>query len=243
MSIEKCIKAAVILEEQTWRAVNAPFMKELTEDGLGLTGDLVRRIAIEYGVSRGIRSDKDDEDKTHATAVAAELDDLVKGDWPGKSLTEQAEACIDAATALNGENHTNGVQISAVTKLVWFLSPEGWTLFDKYASEAVGAKGSKNLAKAKDFYKKLDGRGFVKLAEDINLTLKDHSWDCRYAERIIDKFLWLNGAKETDRNRRVKYLLMFAPKKAISGCPKTVSDLACEILNKHEKGLTGLLGS
>jgi len=207
-------------------AVVEQYRQSLNLDGIapilikknrGLDERMVRRIALLYNVVRGIKgaSDEEKRDKKdpHAKWIAKKCNAL-SNHWPD-SLIDRAEECASIAEKGKGE-HTNGYQASAVTKLMWFLKPDGWTMFDDLAATGIGipksvsekkrGKGKKgrvanSTTRMKAFYRELNRRNFKAHALAINQTIKNNGkFERLYGERIIDKFLMLVGAKPAGRD-------------------------------------------
>ena len=77
---------------------------------------------------------------------------------------------------------------------MWFLKPDGWTVFDSFASNGLGIDGSDPIKRMEDFYKRLNVRNFGVHAIAINESLSSTDFSELHGERIIDKFLMLAGA-------------------------------------------------
>lgn len=153
-----------------------------------LTAELVLKIAAHYRVARGITDKENPKNRMRkARKIAKEVNKLTS-DWQSLCLKKRAEKCLEVAETLAENNKaTRGVQVSLVSKLAWFVNPDGWTLYDALASNAVGEK------EFVAFYQALNDRGFCGLATNINGAMKGTNLDHLYGERFIDKFLWICG--------------------------------------------------
>jgi hypothetical protein len=179
---------AVIEHHRVWWAADGPIHRKIEQDGKLLV-DVASLIARDYRVARTITSV--DDGKGNKTSSLPELVAAINAaNWP-ISLAERAATCISIA-----ENHAKATKgatpTSAVTKLMWFLRPSGWTMFDKFAR--IGLIGSNNDARA--FYTALDGANFVKRSQDLKALCSKHGFGKLWGERIIDKFLMLHGARK-----------------------------------------------
>jgi hypothetical protein len=148
----------------------------------GLDGTLVRRIAREYRVSRGIVAGQEH-------GLAQLLLDLCPH-WPA-TLEERCGFCINLGEGAAEGRLTHGRQVSAMTKLMWFLNPEGWTRFDRLAADAMGIAQVPSDERARRYYAALSNRGFLDTAQVINGMLEDQGAPGLFGERIFDKYLML----------------------------------------------------
>lgn len=82
--------------------------------------------------------------------------------------------------------------VSAFTKVSWFIWPAGWTMFDSHASQAVlGHASGAVIPRMRRFYAALAARGWGDLILSARAVLNQNGFDERLAERMIDKYLWL----------------------------------------------------
>ena len=178
--------------------------------GVELTAPILRRIAKRYHVNRGIRRLENDQDDLIGKELARILcrdakkhkDMQIFKRW--KSTRELAEECRDEMEKQlrDNEQPPNGEVdpiVSAVTKLTWFLAPGGWTMFDRFAREALGVRetGAENQAEA--FYRQLCERRFCKHVADVKKVLVDGHFSGLFGERVIDKYLMLAGQMPAGR--------------------------------------------
>lgn len=187
-------------------AVHEHFVTSLGLDGLErqrlqngngqLDAAAIRRIAVEYLVNRGIRRMDDEEVEDINAAELACLINSLANNWP-ETLTERFEACAHVARQAAYDALTRGILISAVTKFMWFLQPDGWTMFDNKAAKGLGVNGV-GVARAEAFYQSLAHRNFPEVSKNIKPVIKQSNFEHLYAERIIDKFLMLASDVGTD---------------------------------------------
>ncbi|WP_159946330.1 hypothetical protein [Rhizobium sp. 18065] len=211
-------KAALALVQyhRWWLSYDLLHISRVTRQANRLSGACVRSIAKNYGVARGIRSSGKDAHGNYDNLAAERIAALINhhsdmGDFTG-NLSSKFEICLNIVSELNPperieEAVTHNDFVSGVTKLVWFVSPRHWTMFDSYAARAVKTKNSatghqtvpfSTKQRGIDFYKRLQFAGFETLATDVNHWLSDAPapFHLLSGERVIDAYLWQHGAKE-----------------------------------------------
>ena len=180
----------------------------------------VRRIAKAYAVSRGIR--KLDKSDLGASWLA---DILNKTKWPSTNGLIKDRAAICCRLAVDASEHklldpdgikgvTRGVLVSAMTKLMWFLHPSDWTMFDRYAADGLGIGVADSQKRSKAFYKKLAENGFSDVCRHGNdiIAHSDLAKFCSneipvlYMERVIDKYRMFRGFPEEDAKDKIHSL-------------------------------------
>ncbi len=154
-----------------------------------MTADAARRIAKIYSVARNIPQNPPDLNVANYSQVAAALNALSNA-WPN-TLVGRAEACDAAAGALQFP----AIPRSAFSKLMWFLKPEGWTLFDSYAARGAGIGGIPGAVSFVQFYTRLQGAQFGQMAANFWNTLASHQLPPSLAERIVDWALMQAGGR------------------------------------------------
>lgn len=198
---EKCRRKlvywAVIEHYRSWLIDDGVLLKRLSQSGGKLDAVGVRRIAKIYKVNRGIPKGDSGSDR-----VAAWIADRLNNEaaaWPG-NLNDRARRCAEISAEAKNGGHVEKEIVSLVTKLMWFLRPKGWTVFDRLASQGIGIKETRAPDRMEAFYRKLSESGFDKQADLINNMLKYTPFQHLFGERVIDKFLVLCGS-EDDRRR------------------------------------------
>ena len=126
---------AVLEHIRTWLGGDGPLVEALKKNRGKLDKYALRRIARNYNVSRGIGA-KGKAGDIHAKALVKLLNDALP--WP-RDLVARAKCCEKLARKARKHTHGN-VQFSLVTKLSWFAQPDGWTMYDRYARKAIGAR-------------------------------------------------------------------------------------------------------
>lgn len=92
------------------------------------------------------------------------------------------------SSLLNGSSENGFNYRSASAKLLWFLVPERMTMYDSYAALALDATPGSFMQK---FYEK-----FHASEPDILAACRLFRTEYPYKLRILDKYLWLQGAEK-----------------------------------------------
>ncbi len=82
---------------------------------------------------------------------------------------------------------TRKIQISAATKIMWFLRPDRWTMFDSYAAKGMG------VSSADHFYSALDSNGFSTAIDRLGAVIAQSEWTSLPATKVIDFYLMQRG--------------------------------------------------
>jgi len=211
MNLERIIRNGVAMHYMTFHfdqrknisgSSDKCLLNELQEQNSAYNAELMIKVSTIFGVIRNVRRDGDRE------LVTSHLNQIVDGTWSEKKLSEKAAACNSAIAPLKPE-HTEGEIMSLATKLAWFVSPKGWTLYDNLAANALGAMagtGRKKRTRWEHFYQILEQRRFIDCASAIDLTIAESSAPELFGERVIDKCLWLMGNVWVDAEREMDRL-------------------------------------
>lgn len=156
-----------------------------------LDANAVRRIAKEYMFIQWIPRDPDHDADVNADGVAQIVNQALPN-WP-PGLDARRQFCADLATEAHNAGCTVNRQMSGMTKLLWFVRPNGWTIYDSFAAAGAGVGGGNTITRASNFYQNLDARGFDGFVAEISATLAQHQFDTLFGERIVDKLLMLAG--------------------------------------------------
>lgn len=182
---------AVIEHHRTWVAADGCYRREI--EASGLTPELARHIAREYRVARTIGAVDAD-----GSGIEALVEAINASEW-SDTLEDRADHCIKIAEIHRekskelGQGQKYHSPISAVTKLMWFLRPEGWTMFDRFAR--MGLIGHQN--EPLEFYRKLASIGFTPLCDQLHEMCSQEGFPDLYGERIVDKCLMFLGAGDS----------------------------------------------
>jgi hypothetical protein len=150
----------------------------------GMDGIDVRRIAIQYGFIRNLKTGGDCDLVERLRSVA---------DLSAQNLQQRAEQLAEVIQQYQATHDAHHRAFSGATKLFWFLNPEGWTPYDKLASAGLGIKGTSS-SRMINFYKSLDELAFLQKADEISQILREHELDYLRGERVYDKILMMRGA-------------------------------------------------
>lgn len=191
---------AMIELYRTYLFEDGPFLETIRDAGGQLDAKTLSRIAHSYSVSRTIPSSPK-SDGYNLQILWNEIKDLQKR-WP-TTLDRRAEECRISAIRVSasfqrqekseGKGRSPGAPHSAITKLIWFVEPNGWTVFDALASNAVLKSGGTAGERQQRFYRVI-AEPFAHWTD--NLRKNTGRFEPRlYAERLIDKYLLLTGLK------------------------------------------------
>ena len=109
-----------------------------------MTVELLNSIADEYNVIRGL----DGNERERLRDILNEEAE----DWPD-GLKRRADRCIEIMrlAKLKGCFSGDTKQISAITKLMWFVRPEDWTMCGSFAAAGLNVRG-KTVERMERFY-------------------------------------------------------------------------------------------
>lgn len=172
---------AVIEHHRCWLSSDGAYLAMVGDSGL--TTEIAGAIAKDYQVVRNIGKPQ------WVEQLAAGIRSVSDDEW-GTSLIGRYEICREL-----GQSHREGgafhTPLSGITKLIWFLRPHGWTMYDRLARTGL-VRGS---GSAETFYRKLDQCGFVECATSITDQCRTLKLPL-FGERVIDKFLMLRGMSD-----------------------------------------------
>lgn len=166
----------------------------------GMQPDMLRSLGAEYNVNRSItRPDKTKgAEDANAKAVCAILH-AARSRWPA-DLLGRAEVCEDIAAQMRpftGETEKN--LVSAATKFMWFLEPDGWTVFDRFAAGGMRVGGHlSRVEQLHTFYARLNDTKFDALVADMQAAMKCSLLPDLPSARILDTLLMARGGRGGD---------------------------------------------
>ena len=177
-----------------WFAFDGPQTALIARQDGRMTGDDVRRIAIQYNFMRNLPSNP-----ALLTQIGAKMHSLANTE--ASTLDERAgevETIVEELFKLCG---TRFRLASGTTKLLWFMSPPRWTPYDRLAAKAVCARFS-GVRRMRDYYRRLDQIGFLQASSEIDQLLSGTVFDRVGGNRILDKLLMMGGEPEWTLNVR-----------------------------------------
>ena len=188
---------ATILYARLWWNSDGPRLLSIREFGK-MEPKMLRGIAMEYNVNRGIVGA--DKDKDRAAEGLCELLNDARETWP-TGLVDRAEACREILDkAMKSDSYVHGYQISAITKFMWFLKPDGWTVFDSFAAQGAGVNRVSGSCKRMElFYQKLTDLGFERLSQEMQVMIDVDVFGELPATRILDMHLMILGKYGPDK--------------------------------------------
>jgi hypothetical protein len=180
---------------QAWWATDGVRLAIIRRDGM--QPDMLRSLGAEYNVNRSITREvkKKGAEDANAKAVCDILHEA-RRHWPA-DLLGRAKVCEDIAARMRpftGEIEKN--LVSAATKFMWFLEPDGWTVFDRFAAGGMSVAGHlPRLEQLRCFYTRLHEAGFGVLVADVQVFLKLSLLPDLPAARILDTLLMARGGR------------------------------------------------
>lgn len=177
---------AVVDYARVWSSFDAPLIERIRDCGCKLEKNTLGAIAREYMVARGFKND--------SLGELVHYLNLSSKDWPS-TLTDRSQFCVDLAESVHRRGYSYNVQNSAITKFMWFLRPQNWTVFDKFAAEGMQITSPRNRMQL--FYSALDKAGFDDVTAKLTDIIAASDWPTLPAPRILDAFLMRRGKRET----------------------------------------------
>jgi hypothetical protein len=203
---------ATLAYARWWLAVDGPFLGAIKANG-GFTAPLLRRVAVRYNVNRGLLYPKGQEIGADASALGmiGLLRDAAQV-WPA-GLNTRSDKCVEIAKAALNAGWTGKLQVSGVSKFIWFLKPERWTLFDRFAAAGLGIPAHwKRQRQFSAFYTALENADFEGVVGRIQPIVGASCMPDLPSSRIIDALLMARGVRgsaphEVDESRSFLGLL------------------------------------
>lgn len=187
---------ATIDHWRTWNKFDGPVRDQVNRDG-GLTGYTAAAIAIEYNLLQSLPW-KGGFARFHTVAcVVNKTANNIRDD---ATMKEKADATGELAKSLIKGTGVTKIPSSAASKLLWFVRPKGWTMFDRHAFNAVfERRPGKRSEDLKDFYDVLGSSRFGALAAEV-VEIGLSNGVPLNGERVLDKLLMLRGAARLSEN-------------------------------------------
>jgi hypothetical protein len=200
-NVQNVVLKATIRYYRQWLSFDGVWLEFVKHNRLNETA--FTSIVREYGVARCLPA----KNATRA-GVVKELNDIGCS-WPSSLLKRHAscEKLADSKKGLfiipkrqdgsDGEERFAG---SLVTKLMWFIRPDGWTVFDGFAANGLACTRPDSREKMKQFYAKLENAKFNELALEMQSKIANTSFREMHAARIIDLALMIKGGYLKDED-------------------------------------------
>lgn len=179
---------ATLAYARWWLMIDGLLLKKVRRDGL--TPKTLRAILINYDVNRAV---------SDANALRfIEGVHAAQATWPD-NLLGRSQVCAGLARDAKALGLTTKEHASAATKVMWFLRPDGWTLFDSYAATGVGiSKALIGVDRMLAFYSRLDELGFCDVAKAMQREVDRSLLPDISAARILDSMLMASGGRGAD---------------------------------------------
>ena len=90
---------------------------------------------------------------------------------------------------------------SLISKILWFICPHNWTMYDKFAKKGLAKITYSTVTSLTgiEFYRKLEVYNFDTTINAMNAVLEDSKFNQLLPERIIDNYLMLLGGRFEER--------------------------------------------
>ncbi|MBX3452709.1 MAG: hypothetical protein KF777_24450 [Planctomycetaceae bacterium] len=182
---ERPVYWATLAYARWWLTINGILLRKVERDGL--TPDLLRTILINYDVNRAVSTANAENFIAHVVGIQAI--------WPS-DLIGRAKACAALAKDAKRLGWTAKEHASAATKVMWFLEPDDWTVFDSYAATGAGvSKALTGVDRMLAFYDKLDQLDFCRRASAMQSIVAQSSFPGMSAARVLDSYLMALGGR------------------------------------------------
>lgn len=191
---------ATITYYRHWISSDGPWTLEVQRTAM--TPKMLTRIAIRYNIMRGVSSKDERGQKTdvHQTNLCALVNKAAKN-WPRQFL-KRAKKCEHIALAAQKKGCFKNFQGSAVSKLMWFIRPNDWTMFDNLAARGLGVRpNSSSRARMNEFYKTLDNKKLPTLWRSMQRAIDLGCLKGMPAPRVIDNLLMNRAREDVDGSR------------------------------------------
>jgi hypothetical protein len=195
---ERPLYWSTIAYVRVWWATDGVRLAIIREHGM--QPDMLRSLGAEYNVNRSIiRQDRRrGAEDANARDVCETLHEAALR-WPD-DLLGHAEVCVDIAARM--QPYTPGSNrnlVSAATKFMWFLKPDGWTVFDRFAAGGMGVAGHlSRVEQLRCFYHRLHDAGFGSLVAEMQAFIKKRLLPDLPSARILDTLLMARGGRGGD---------------------------------------------
>ncbi|MDD2875821.1 MAG: hypothetical protein PHT60_01175 [Acidiphilium sp.] len=90
--------------------------------------------------------------------------------------------------------------MSATTKFMWFLKPDNWTVFDRFAANGLGIPQANPQARMPNFYKAIISAGIPLIWTEMQDFIQNSDLPSIPAPRIFDQFLMERGRAPNDNS-------------------------------------------
>lgn len=228
-SVNKEVYWAAITYYRHWISSDGPWTLEVQR--ATMTPKMLTRISIRYNIMRGVSSKDETGTKTdvHQLILCALLNKAAKK-WP-RNFLKRSDVCANLASQAQEKKCLRNFQGSAVSKLMWFLKPNDWTMFDALAANGLGIRSNpSSRARMKDFYKTLDRKKFPTLWRSMQRNIDRGCLKGMPASRIIDNLLMSRGRGDVDKSRL--YLAKFWMSLLSSAQAHEIHNAALELQDK-----------
>lgn len=187
---------ATVQYARHWLAYDGPESLEVRRSGM--TPASLRRIAMRYRVMRGFvgREPGGGRDTPALIGLSVLLNEESVA-WP-RQIEERAEFCLRLAAAAVEQGYFKNMQISALTKFMWFIKPRSWTMFDRLAADGLGIPNGASEQRMQRFYRRIQQNGLERIWRDMQREIENSQFAKVPAPRIVDLMLMNRGRPQDD---------------------------------------------
>jgi hypothetical protein len=257
---------ATIEYHRFWLSVDQPRLSLMKQNSGKIETELLKDIAQEYRVKRNFKAldEQTLDNETNASKICDILNSA-KPSWQNSSALDRLASCkkiieeirkysSGASTKINAKKTASKKRkkvqnnkektinaASAVSKFVWFMKPDGWTIFDKYAADGIGipqtisinkegALRPSALDRMECFYTALAYENFFILAAEMQLFIRKNAptFAKMPAARILDTLFMARGERGAASEHGVKLTKAY-----LNGLPTPLKEelrgLACAL--------------
>lgn len=176
---------AVVGYARWWLNIDAGLCKLIGNSEGKLDAETLASIALQYNVARGLPG----RNRPVETQAILDILNHAAAHWPS-SMKDRAHHCGEITATLQSAKLTRNNHVSGVTKYMWFLSPAGWTVFDRFAADGMQVPSNLTaLDRMKRFYAALDAAGFAEADQRLQSLIDKSAWNSLPSSRVFDTFL------------------------------------------------------
>jgi hypothetical protein len=248
---------ATIEYHRFWLSVDRPRLTVLSKADGQMTPVLLRDIAREYKVSRNLKG-QDKKNKSEDDTAANEICNILNAaqlsftdslserlarakDIIGNIRPYTAKASSKKKTQVTESNEESATEesktvdaASAATKFIWFMNPEGWTIFDQYAATGIGIpkNGRSALKRMDEFYTALEYEGFPRLVSDMRAFINKQApmLKAMPAARILDTLFMARGERGAASEHGIELTKAY-----LGGLPQPLRQQLSDLANGLQK--------
>ncbi|MCC5960011.1 MAG: hypothetical protein JJU08_11805 [Rhodobacteraceae bacterium] len=212
------VRAGVWEHFHTFGEYEGEIIGDIENDGL--TVDTLARIVNKFGVAARLPQQRRN-DYTLAILDTANQCNAQSLDIKAASVSQFSSRMSEIGVTIHG------VQLSMASKVFWFVSPDGWTMYDRVARVGLGEKNYNS------FYNRLNNLCFPKLCDEIRFAANNVLPTRNSPERIVDKMLWILGSGKAGKLCREAEAKLGQQEPLSQLANQITPIICCSLLGKH----------